>query len=560
MPFSKSVAPISARYADADPVVGMSGVPTPVKLERRCSVLPMMYFHLPISVVPAKAGTHPSAAPAADKWIPAFAGMTVFLILVGLSTLADAGERATDRQILHVLDRLAFGPTVEDFRHVKAIGIERYIAEQLDPDSMPEPSALTERLAGLETLRLDPVRLYAEYGPLREVDGVKPSPEAQQARRQHSRTILEQARTARLWRALYSPRQLNEVMVDFWYNHFNVFAGKGVDRLWIGAYEAAAIRPHALGRFRDLLGATAHHPAMLFYLDNAQNAAPGSKGPNGRQDGINENYARELMELHTLGVDGGYTQDDVVALARILTGWGLVRPNASPEGGSGFVFYPQRHDDGPKRLLGHDIAAGGEAEGEEALDILAKSPATARHIAFELARYFVADQPPPALVDRLAARFSESDGDIRAVLQTLFASREFQGSTGAKYKSPYRFVLSAIRAAGAQVDNPKPLVDALARLGQPIYGCATPDGYRDTAEAWLSADAAVLRVNFVTALAAGRLPLGKDAGPQPSGVDAAELQRLLAPALRPRTSTVLVASPTELQVALLLGGPDFMRR
>jgi len=496
----------------------------------------------------------------ADKWIPAFAGTTILLLFLGLSLAAGAAERASDRQVLHILDRLAFGPTIEDFRHVKAIGIERYVAEQLDPEAIAEPPALTERLAGLETLRLDPVRLFAEFGPLREIDGVKPTPEEQQARRQRSRMILEQAQAARLWRALYSPRQLQEVMVDFWYNHFNVFAGKGLDRLWIGAYEAEAIRPHALGRFRVLLGATAHHPAMLFYLDNAQNAAPGSKGPNGREDGLNENYARELMELHTLGVDGGYTQDDVVALARILTGWGLARPNALPEAGSGFVFYPKRHDDGAKHFLGRDIAANGEAEGEEALDILAKSPATARHIAFALAQYFVADQPPPALVDRLAARFGETDGDIRQVLNTLFASREFRDGVGAKYKSPYRFVLSAARAAGVAVDNPKPLVIALARLGQPLYGCATPDGYRDTGEAWISADAAVLRVNFATALAAGHLPLAKEAGRPPSGVDAADLQRLLGPALAPKTRAALAASPAELQAALMLGSPDFMRR
>jgi uncharacterized protein (DUF1800 family) len=509
--------------------------------------------------VPAKAGTHPAAAYAAARWIPAFAGI-LFVFFVSLSLSAEAAERTSDRQILHVLDRLAFGSTVEDFRHVKAIGIERYIAEQLDPAAIAEPPALTERLAWLETLRLDPVRLYAEYGPPREVDGVKPTPEEQQARRQRSRTILEQARAARLWRALYSPRQLNEVMVDFWYNHFNVFAGKGLDRLWIGAYEAEAIRPHALGRFRDLLGATAHHPAMLFYLDNAQNAVPGSKGPNGRQDGLNENYARELMELHTLGVDGGYTQDDVVALARILTGWGLARPNALPEAGSGFVFYPKRHDDGPKRFLGHDIAAKGEAEGEEALDILAKSPATARHIAFALAQHFVADAPPSALVDRLAARFSKSDGDIRAVLQTLFASREFRDGVAAKYKTPYRFVVSAVRAAGVPVDDPKPLLNAMARLGQPLYGCATPDGYRDTGEAWISPDAAVLRVNFATTLAGGRLPLAKEAGAPPSGVDLADLQRLLGPALPQKTRAALAASPAELRAALLLGGPDFMRR
>src|SRR5207248_6623419 len=451
------------------------------------------------SVIPAKAGTHASEARAPERWIPAVAGMTVVVLLfLGFCGATVAAGRSSDRQILHILDRLAFGPSAADVKHIKALGIDRYIAEQLDPASMPEPSALTDRLAARETLKLDPVQLFAEYGPLRATDGMQPSPEDQKARRQHARLILEQAQTARIWRALYSPRQLQEVMVDFWYNHFNVFANKALDRLWIGAYEAEAIRPHVLGKFRDLLGATAHHPAMLVYLDNVQNAAPGSKGLNGREAGINENYARELIELHTLGADGGYTQDDVVALSRILTGWSLVRPNALPEKGSGFRFYPARHDNGGKHFLGHDIAGNGEAEGEAALDLLAKSPATARHLAAKLAQYFVADQPPSALVDRLAARFIETDGDIKSVLQALFASREFRESSAAKYKSPYRFVLSAARAAGVTGDNPKPLLGAMARLGQPLYRCATPDGYRDSEAARLSPDASLLRVNFAT--------------------------------------------------------------
>ncbi|MBV9152115.1 MAG: DUF1800 domain-containing protein [Alphaproteobacteria bacterium] len=483
--------------------------------------------------------------------------MTVLaLSCFGFTASAASAERTLDRQILHVLDRLAFGPTAADVKHVKAVGIDRYIAEQLDPESTPEPPAVSERLAGLETLKLDPVQLFAEYGPLRPVDGVKPSPEDQQARRQRARLILEQAQAARIWRALYSPRQLQEVMVDFWYNHFNVFAGKALDRLWIGAYEADAIRPYALGRFRDLLGATAHHPAMLFYLDNAQNAAPGSKGLNGREAGINENYARELMELHTLGADGGYTQDDVVALARMLTGWGLARPAALPPSGSGFVFYPVRHDNGDKHFLGQDITGNGEAEGEAALDFLAKSPATAHHIALELAQYFVADQPPSALVERVAARFQETDGDIKAVLKTLFASREFRDSTGAKYKSPYRFVISAARAAGLTVDNPKPLLAAMARLGQPLYGCATPDGYRDTEAAWLSPDASLLRINFAKALAGGNLPIVEGAKP----VEAPPLLATLGSALSGRSRAVVAAARPELQAALLLGSPEFMRR
>jgi uncharacterized protein (DUF1800 family) len=527
-------------------------------------------------VVPAKAGTDPNAARALERWRPAFAGTTILLVVMLIAAAlvpATAAEQVSDRQVLHILDRLAFGPSPEDFQRVKTLGIQGYIDEQLSPEGIGDAGELTEKLAALGTLKLDPVQLFAEYGPLRPANGAKPDPEEQKARRQRARLILEQAREARIFRALYSQRQLQEVMVDFWYNHFNVFAGKGLDYLWVGAYEEQAIRPHAFGKFRDLLGAVAHHPAMLFYLDNAQNAAPGSKGPNGREDGLNENYARELMELHTLGVNGGYNQGDVIALARILTGWSLVRPAALPEKGSGFVFYPARHDQGTKHFLGQDIAANGEAEGEQALDILAKSPATARHIAFKLAQYFVADQPPEALVDRLAVRFGETDGDILEVLKTLFVSREFRDSAGGKYKTPYRFVLSAVRAAGLPVQNPKPLLNTFARLGQPLYGCPTPDGYRDTEEAWLNPDAGVLRVNFATALAQGKLPLGAEpaasdqppaikasAETAPVAVDATALDKLLDAALSSRMRAAMAAAPAELRAALLLGGPDFMRR
>ena len=495
---------------------------------------------------------------------------------------APAAEPATDRQIVHVLDRVAFGPTAEDVRHVEAVGIERYIAEQLDPAAIAEAPALNERLAALQTLALNPIQLFRQYGPPRPAGGVRPTPEEIEARRRAARIVLEQASEARLVRALYSRRQLNEVMVDFWFNHFNVFAGKGLDRLWVGAYEEQAIRPHALGRFRDLLLATARHPAMLFYLDNAQNSAAGSKLPNGRDGGLNENYARELMELHTLGIDGGYTQDDVVALARILTGWGLARPGVRPPDDSGFLFDASRHDTGPKRLLGRDVAGGGEAEGLEAIDMLARHPATARHIAFKLAQHFVADAPPAALVERLARRFADSDGDIRAVLQVLFASREFRASVGGKYKTPYRYILSAARAAGTPADNPRPLLNAMARLGMPLYLCQTPDGYPDTADKWVSPDATVVRVGFAVALAAGDLPTGA-APPSPEEgigmavsppavqaavprgrrtepVDAAALARLLAASLSPATRAAVAAAAPEQRAALMLGGPDFMRR
>src|SRR6266568_2968136 len=310
---------------------------------------------------------------------------------LALPRLSEAAVPPGDRHILHVLNRLAFGPTREDFGHVKRIGIEAYITEQLDPRALAEPPELAARLAGLETLRLDPIELFVRYGPPRPADGAKPSPDDVKARREAARVIVREAAEARVLRALYSPRQLEQVMVDFWFNHFNVFAQKGLDHLWIGAYEEAAIRPNALGHFADLLRATARHPAMLFYLDNWENSAPGSKMPNGREAGINENYARELTELHTLGVDGGYTQEDVVALAEILTGWGLNRPKMPPPDRTGFYFDPSRHQWGGKRFLGRDIAPSGVAEGVEALDVLAKSPATARYIAKKLAQYFAAD-------------------------------------------------------------------------------------------------------------------------------------------------------------------------
>jgi uncharacterized protein (DUF1800 family) len=323
--------------------------------------------------------------------------------------------------------------------------------------------------------------------------------------------------------------------------------------------------------------ATAQHPAMLFYLDNQLNTAPGSPGARGVYAGLNENYARELMELHTLGVDGGYTQDDVVTLARILTGWGLDRRNLRAGSGPAAAFDPTRHDSGDKSLLGRRITGGGAEEAVAAIDLLAQSPATAHHIAFELAQYFVADTPPPALVDRLAARFRETDGDIRAVLQTLFASGEFRDSAGQKYKTPYQFVLSAVRAGGSDVHNPQPLFGALARLGMRIYFCPTPDGYKNTEDSWLSADATTLRIGFATGLARGALPIGAPpqtpgpiapvaaaasmpVGAQATPVAAAPLDELLRPILSRSTLDAVAAAPEGLHAALLLGSPDFMRR
>ncbi len=501
----------------------------------------------------------------------------VFATCLLVNLPVSAAENVPDGQPLHLLNRLAFGPSVEDLRHVEDIGADRYIDEQLYPQAIREPPELIQRLAALDTLRLDPVRLFEIYGPWRPFrGGVRPSPEEAKARRERARVIVQQAAEARILRATMSHRQLQEVMVDFWYNHFNVFARKGLDHLWVGSYEEQAIRPYALGRFRDLLLATARHPAMLFYLDNAQNSAPGSRGRDGKELGLNENFAREVMELHTLGADGGYTQADVITLARILTGWGLARPNLRLGTGSAFMFDAARHDFSPKVFLGRPIRSSGEAEGEEALGRLASMPATAHHIAFELAQYFVADAPPPALVDRLAARFRESDGDTRAVLKTLFTSREFRDSAGKKYKTPDQFVLSAVRAAGVAVVNPRPLLGAMARLGMPLYGCQTPDGYKNTEAAWLSADATTLRISFATALAAGKLPIADpppetrraqfaaDPSPAPvSGgepIDAARVEQILGPILSAHTRDTLAETPADLRAGVILGSPDFMRR
>jgi uncharacterized protein (DUF1800 family) len=497
-----------------------------------------------------------------------------FLLLCALPVAA--GQSISDSQALHLLNRLGFGPTAAELLHVETIGANRYIDEQLDPAAIPEPTELTERLAALDTLRLDPAQLFQAYGPPLPVGGLKPPPEAIKERREQARIIVQQAAEARILRAVLSHRQLQEVMVDFWYNHFNVFAEKGLDHLWVGAYEVEAIRPFALGRFRDLLLATARHPAMLFYLDNVQNSAPGSRGPAGKELGINENYAREVMELHTLGANGGYTQADVESLARILTGWTIDRTAIRNGVGGGFVFDASRHDFGPKTFFGQRIDASGEAEGVAALDLLARSPATAHRVAYLLAQYFVADAPPPTLVDRLAGRFEETDGDIRAVLKALFTSREFHDSVGDKYKTPYQFVNSAVRASSIPIENPRPLLGTMARLGMPLYRCATPDGYKNTADTWLNADATTLRINFATALARGNLPVSSPPpvlpqvqpvsdpapAPAPKGepVDPATLEAVLGASLSAKTRNVVVEAPPGLRAALILGSPDFMRR
>jgi uncharacterized protein (DUF1800 family) len=357
--------------------------------------------------------------------------------------------------------------------------------------------------------------------------------------------VVDELAQAKLLRAIYSDRQLEQVMTDFWFNHFNVFVGKGPERLLLTNYEQQVIRPHAMGKFEDLLVATAQSPAMLFYLDNWLSVGPNSmqalgvpahparRGPYGyprpnpnakrkADSGLNENYGRELLELHTLSVNGGYAQRDVTEVAKVFTGWTIEKPN---DGGE-FHFDPRKHEPGPKLVLGHRIKPKGEDEGREVLHLLATSPKTAHFIALKLAERFVADDPPPALVDRMAKTFEKKKGDIREVLATMFHSPEFwaDSSYRDKVKTPLEFVASAVRATGANVDDAMPLVRQLNNMGMPLYGAQPPTGYSMKAETWVSSSALLTRMNFALALTSGTVRGVKvdaaqlaGASPQPDG-------------------------------------------
>src|SRR5271156_4265675 len=323
--------------------------------------------------------------------------------------------------------------------------------------------------------------------------------------------VIGELQQAKLLRALYSERQLQEVMTDFWFNHFNIYLNKDADQYLVTAYERDVIRAHALGKFKDLLVATAQSPAMLFYLDNWLSMGPKSaaavaanKGKSGQSvPGLNENYGREIMELHTLSVNGGYTQHDVTELARVLTGW-TIQPL---EQGAAFQFDAKKHEPGEKVVLGQTIPENGVNEGMQVLDILAHHPNTARFIAKKLAMRFVADDPPPALVDRLAQKFLSTDGDIREVLRTLFKSPEFWAAKTyrAKVKTPFEFVVSSLRATGTDLNNPGPMVGILNKMGMPLYQMVPPTGYSMTASTWMNSEALVDRMNYALALSNGQV-------------------------------------------------------
>jgi len=343
--------------------------------------------------------------------------------------------------------------------------------------------------------------------------------------------VVNELTQAKLLRAIYSERQLDEVMTDFWFNHFNVFINKGADRYLLTSYERDAIRPHALGKFEDLLVATAKSPAMLFYLDNWLSVGPDSEialgipphqphrrgpsansRPNNRPrgkskarqaSGLNENYGRELMELHTLSVNGGYSQKDVTEVAKVFTGWTLDQPKQ----GGAFRFDPRMHQPGDKIVLGHRIKEHGEKEGLEVLHLLAHNPNTAHFISQKLAMRFVSDDPPPALVDRMSKTFLKKHGDIREVLRTMFKSPEFWSPDAyrAKVKTPLEFVVSAVRASGAQVEDARALVGTLNNMGMMPYGMTPPTGYSMKADVWVNSSALLGRMNFALGLAAGKI-------------------------------------------------------
>jgi uncharacterized protein (DUF1800 family) len=535
-----------------------------------------------------------------------------------------------DQRILHVLNRLGFGARPGDLERVKAIGVDKYIEQQLFPERIDD-SASEAKLQNLETLRMTTAELYEKYpqpnqllqqlqrrnalpaelaaardnrkandpnqpktgeampgemqGPTNAASptpNVPPNDTNPMNNAEYRRAVMEyykennlrpaqfltgELQMSRILRAVYSERQLQEVMVDFWTNHFNVFAGKGADRWLLTSYDRDTIRPHTLGKFYDLLVADAQSPAMLFYLDNFQSVSPNAQAtqrpgaargplaqlrqlgnnpqqqppPQQQRRGINENYARELMELHTLGVDGGYTQKDVQEVARCFTGWTIFAPRGAGAAAQAvingrlaerlrtdagkFYFNPRVHDDGEKIVLGHKIpAGGGMKDGLMVLDIVAHHPSTAKFIATKLVRRFVADDPPATLVDRVAQTFLKSDGDIREMLRTIFASPEFNSAEAyrAKVKRPFELAVSAVRTLGAETNGGPQFHQWIARMGQPLYGFQTPNGYPDVAENWVNTGALLERMNFALALVNNRIPgtrvdLARLVGEQKSG-------------------------------------------
>jgi uncharacterized protein (DUF1800 family) len=394
------------------------------------------------------------------------------------------GVEVGPRVAVHLLNRIGYGPRPGDVERILGMGLERYIQGQLDAPADPE---LDSRLRGLITLDYPISQVLTLYNADQRSIGV----------------ILDELYAAKIIRAVHAQNQLQEVLVDFWFNHFNVYVQDGFARFSTAAYEREAIRPHALGRFRDLLGATAAHPAMLFFLDNYLSRATVTVG--GRVvRGLNENYGRELLELHTVGVDAGYTQDHVIDAARCFTGWGI--DNLSTSGR--FVYRSQAHDPGAKSVFGLNLpAGGGKDDGDKLLDYLASHPQTGAFIAKKLAQRFVADDPPARVVERAAAAFQASGGDIREVMRAILGSAEFWAEAfgAGKPRTPLEFTASALRAADAQVSNGRAVVAYLQSMGMPLYSCVPPTGYSNRGVDWINPSSQLYRMNFGLDLAAGAI-------------------------------------------------------
>lgn len=561
-----------------------------------------------------------------------------------------------DEAIVHALNRLAYGPRPGDVERIRQMGLEKWIEQQLRPQTIDD-QALSERLQRYPTLARSSKQLLEEFprpGQVAKQEGITKEQAQEQlkskqqtaesqiivtgnenldkaqqqlAKLQGPNRIVAELSMAKLDRAIYSDRQLEAVMEDFWFNHFNVFANKGDDKWLLTSYERDTIRPHTMGKFQDLLIATAQSPAMLFFLDNYLSADPAAvarmeaerdmrraryqgafvggsmptpgtfpgpaTGParttqvaaKKQERGLNENYGREVMELHTVGVDAGYTQQDVIQMAECLTGWTIHEPRRDPQ----FFFDEKIHAEGKKVVMGRTFNYGGEKDGEEALKMLASRPATATFISTELARHFVSDNPPPALVERMAKSFEASNGDIRTVLKTMIYSPEFWSREAyrAKVKTPFELVASTARALNAEVTITLPLAQWVSRMGEPLYLCQPPTGYSDKSETWVNTGALLNRLNFSLAFAGDKMGgatvdlksmLGDDAAKDPNVALERSLQEFLDGQVAQSTQDTLQArlkDPQILQarlddpvkevnegliVGLVLGAPEFQRR
>lgn len=404
-----------------------------------------------------------------------------------------AGDRAAENPaLLHMLQRLTYGPAPGDLNRVGVMGIDAFIDQQLHPQQIDD-SAMEQRLADFNTLTMSSAELYEAYPPRKkDVDNTKPAP----------MVIVQQLEGASLLRAVYSQRQLQEIMVDFWSSHFSIYIGKNQIRWLKTADDRDAIRPNALGKFRDLLLASAKSPAMLMYLDNDRSTADRALGSD--KGGVNENYARELMELHTIGADAGYDHDDIVAVARALTGWSISRQNEDAGWGS-FRFRPRLHDNEAKQIKVLDLdlpAGGGMKEGETLLARLAADPRTAQRIAQKLCMRFVSDNPPADLVSQAAQTFLSNDGDIAATLGVILHSDAFKESAGQKIKLPLHALASMLRATGAEITNVQPFITMLRQLGQPFFGWQAPNGYPQVGAAWVNTSGMLARWNSAFAITA----------------------------------------------------------